>query len=50
MEPQTTVVNVGDTVEMNLNVKNAVDLYGYQLSVNYDPSALSPAAVTDGGF
>ena len=41
---------VGNTVLVNVNISGAVDIYGYQFSLLFNPSVLQAAGGTEGSF
>jgi len=43
-------VNAGDTVTINLNVADAVNLTSWQFDLNYNPLLLQANSVTEGSF
>lgn len=46
----STAANVGDSVVLNINVVDAVDLTSWQFDLGYDPSILQATLVTEGPF
>jgi len=40
----------GSSVNVNVNIADIIDLYGYQFTVNYNASLLQATGVTEGGF
>lgn len=39
--PETTVVGIGEDFTVDVNISDAVDLYGFQFVLRYDPNILS---------
>lgn len=46
----SATVNVGDTVSLNINVADAVNLTSWQFDLGYDPTILHADLVTEGPF
>ncbi len=47
--PNLTVIE-GQTFSVDVRITNAVDLYGYQFDIGYNPLILSAVSVSEGGF
>ena len=45
-----TIATAGDIVSVDVLIAGAVDLYGYQFTIEYDPAFLSVNGVTEGTF
>ena len=45
-----TPAGVGNTVLVNVNISGAVDVYGYQFSLLFNPAVLQATSSTEGGF
>lgn len=43
-------VQVGQGVDVSVNIANVTDLYGYQFSMTYDASLLQVTGISEGGF
>ena len=41
IEPAASVVQVGDTFSVNVNIADAVDLFGYQFDIIFNPAAFT---------
>ena len=50
IEPVQQLIGVNQTVEIAINVANAVNLGSYEFQLQYDPFALEVLSVLDGGF
>jgi hypothetical protein len=50
VDPAETTANPGDTVTINVNIQDAVDLYSFQASVGFDPNVLEPITAEEGPF
>lgn len=50
IEPAASVVQVGDTFSVNVNIADAVDLFGYQFDIIFNPAAFTADAVLQGSF
>jgi general secretion pathway protein D len=50
IDPPSASAPVGGTVQLNVSILDAVDLYAYQFDVAFDAGLLSAAAVTEGTF
>jgi hypothetical protein len=48
--PQSQSTNVGESVTISIVNSDAVDLYGFQFDVNYDPNILEFQSVEEGDF
>jgi hypothetical protein len=50
LQPSTTTPTVGGSFNVLVNISAVTDLYGYQFDIQYNPSILSAASVTEGPF
>jgi general secretion pathway protein D len=48
--PASQTVNVGDTVTVNVDITDVLDLFAYQFDVAFDPSILSFQSIVEGSF
>lgn len=50
IQPISQTVLVGDSVQVSIDVIGAVDLYGFQFDIEYDPLILEAVDVAEGDF
>lgn len=50
VDPQKVTGNVGDTVEVDIRIENARDLYSYEFRLSWTGSILNATNVTEGDF
>ncbi len=50
IQPPVSTPAVGSIFDVSVNVSDVTDLYGFQFSVNFNPSVLSFVTVTEGSF
>ena len=50
VEPSSLAVEPGESFTVVIIVENVVDLYGFEISVQYDPDLLTVVSVELGGF
>jgi hypothetical protein len=50
IQPSTFDTTVGQTFSLDVFISGAVDLYGYQFDIGFDPTILSAVSVTEGPF
>jgi|KBSMisStandDraft_5_1062788.scaffolds.fasta_scaffold20302_4 Cohesin domain/PEP-CTERM motif len=50
VSPPASVVNVGNTVSVDIVINGAVDLYAFQFDIGFDPSILSATSIVEGAL
>jgi hypothetical protein len=51
VNPSVPTINLGQTVTVNINIANVLDLYGYTFDLNFDDSLFDPVGtMTEGPF
>jgi adhesin HecA-like repeat protein len=50
IDPATLTVSSGATFNVDVNVSNVTDLYGYEFDVTFTPTVLSAVASSEGSF
>jgi cohesin domain-containing protein/PEP-CTERM motif-containing protein len=50
VSPPASVVNVGNTVSVDIVINGAVDLYAFQFDIGFDPSVLSATSIVEGAL
>lgn len=48
LTPSSPVASVGDTINYDLTISDVTDLYGYQFSLQFDPTLVNITGVTEG--
>lgn len=50
IDPSPRTVNQGDTFSFDIFIQDAIDLYGFQFDLTFDPTLFSAISVAEGAF
>jgi hypothetical protein len=50
VDPAETIAQPGDSIVININIQDALDLFSYEAKLGFDPNLLTATAVTEGPF
>jgi general secretion pathway protein D len=50
VNPATSIVSVGDTFSVSIDIADVTDLFAYQFGFTYDPTVVNVTAVEEGSF